>query len=105
MKCEKQYKIAEEVHKGKENIELEEKEVVNVIERVNETKTFTIWKEEEEHVRKGYKNCGVISKEEKYWNYTPKSRRRKLSNGYYIYLMRIPEYEEREIIKDTIHMK
>jgi hypothetical protein len=108
MKAKRQFEIAEEIINGTESnkpLNLEDREVVNVIEKDKNVIVFNIWKEKETHTRHNYDNCGVITKDERYWEFTPKPRKKKISNGYNVYLMKFTETEELEVLKDTIHLK
>ena len=79
MKLEELYKVGTEIHGGEYKDD-------KFITRRTDTQVF-----ERTHgnTERKYYDSGIITKDPVYWKMTPKTRRRKIDNEYYISLMKL----------------
>ena len=82
MKLKELFEIGETIHKG-ENVIGFNKEVVD-----NDTIKFNIMIS---NLNKKNLDCGIITKDSIYWKLTPKTRRKRIDEKYYISLMNFTE--------------
>ena len=82
MKLKELFKIGDSIHKGESVIGFN-KEIVD-----NDTIKFDMMIS---NLSKKHLDCGIITKDPKYWKLTPKTRRKRIDEKYYISLMKFTE--------------
>ena len=82
MKLGELFKVGERIHYGEDVFEFNIKRVDN------DTIKFEVMIP---NLNKKYLDCGIITRDPKYWQLTPKTRRKKIDDNFYISLMKFTE--------------